>query len=52
MYVYGDKLCCTSSSIQKNLSKVSKLHYRIRVAVSKRTRFDLESVSLSYYVKT
>jgi hypothetical protein len=52
MYVYGDKLCCTSSSIQKKLSKVSKLHYRIQVAVSKRTRFDLQSVSLSYYVKT
>ena len=52
MYVYGEKLCCESSSIGKKLVKVSKLHYRIRVAVSKRTRFDLQSVSLSYYVKT
>lgn len=52
MYVYGEKLCCASSSIGKKLVKVSKLHYRIRVAVSKRTRFDLQSVSLSYYVKT
>jgi hypothetical protein len=52
MHVYGEKLCCASSSIRKRLVKVSKLHYRIRVAVSKRTRFDLESVSLSYYVTT
>ena len=52
MYVYGEKLCCATSSIVKKLVKVSKLHYRIRVAVSKRTRFDLQSVSLSYYVKT
>ena len=52
MYVYGEKLCCASSSIGKKLVKVSKLHYRIRVTVSKRTRFDLQSVSLSYYVKT
>lgn len=52
MHVYGEKLCCASSSIGKKLVKVSKLHYRIRVAVSKRTRFDLQSVSLSYYVKT
>jgi hypothetical protein len=50
MHVYGEKLCCASSSIRKRLVKVSKLHYRIRVAVSKRTRFDLQSVSLSYYV--
>ena len=52
MYVYGEKLCCATSSIGRKLVKVSKLHYRIRVAVSKRTRFDLQSVSLSYYVKT
>jgi len=52
MYVYGEKLCCSSSSIRKKLVKVSKLHYRIRVGVSKHTRFELESVSLSYYVKT
>ena len=52
MHVYGEKLCCASSSIEKKLVKVSKLHYRIQVAASKRTRFDLQSVSLSYYVKT
>jgi hypothetical protein len=52
MHVYGDKLCCSSSSIRKQLVKVSKLHYRIVVSVSKPTRFELQSVSLSYYVDT
>ena len=32
--------------------RVSKLRYRIVVSVSKQTRFDVLSVSLSYYVKT
>lgn len=52
LHVYGEKLCCASSSVRKKLVKVSKLHYRIRVAVSKRTRFEIQSVSLSYYVTT
>jgi hypothetical protein len=52
MRVYGTKLCCASSSIKTRLVKVSKLRYRIVVTVSKRARFDVLSVSLSYYVKT
>jgi hypothetical protein len=52
MHVYGDRPCCSSSTIRRRLVKVSKLHYRIVVSVSKRTRFDVRSVSLSYYVKT
>ena len=52
MHVYADKLCCSSSSIKRRLVKVTKLHYRIVVSVSKSTRFDVRSVSLSYYVKT
>ena len=51
MYVYADKLCCATSSIRKKLVKVTKLHYRIVVSVSKPTRLDVQSVSLSYYVK-
>ena len=52
MHVYGEKLCCSSSRIRKSLVAVSARHYRIVVAVSKPTRYDLRSVSLSYYVKT
>jgi hypothetical protein len=52
MHVYGEKLCCSSSSVKRGLVKVTKLHYRVRVVVSKQTQFDLQSVSLSYYVKT
>lgn len=52
MRVYGSKLCCPSSSIKTRLVRVSKLRYRIVVSVSKQTRFDVLSVSLSYYVKT
>ena len=51
MHVYADKLCCGTSSIRKRLVKVTKLHYRIVVAVSKPTELDVQSVSLSYYVK-
>jgi hypothetical protein len=52
MHVFGDKLCCPSSSIRRRLVRVSKLHYRIVVSVSKPTRFEVQSVSLSYYVET
>lgn len=52
MHVYAEKLCCSSSSIKKRLVKVTKLHYRIVVSVTKPTRLDVESVSLSYYVTT
>jgi hypothetical protein len=52
MRVYGDRLCCASSSITTKLVHVTKFRYRIVVSVSKRTRFDVLSVSLSYYVKT
>jgi hypothetical protein len=52
MHVYGDKLCCAHSRIRRRLVKVAKRHYRIVVSVAKRTRFDLRSVSLSYYVTT
>jgi hypothetical protein len=52
MTVYGDKLCCAHSRIRRRLVKVAKRHYRIVVSVAKRTRFDLRSVSLSYYVTT
>jgi hypothetical protein len=51
MHVYAEKLCCTTSSIRKKLVKVTKRHYRIVVSVSKPTRLDVQSVSLSYYVK-
>ena len=51
MHVYADKLCCANSSIRKRLVKVAKFHYRIVVSVSKPTRLDVQSVSLSYYVK-
>jgi hypothetical protein len=51
MHVYADKLCCKGSGIKKELVKVAKLHYRIVVTVMKPTRYDLQSVSLSYYVK-
>jgi hypothetical protein len=52
MRVYGDKLCCASSSIKTKLVRVTKLRYRIVVSVTKPTQFDVRSVSLSYYVKT
>jgi hypothetical protein len=50
MHVYGEKLCCARSSIKKRLVRVSKLHYRIVVSVAKPSRYDVQSVSLSYYV--
>ena len=52
MHVYGQKLCCASSTIKKRLIFVTARHYRIVVSVAKRTRYDVRSVSLSYYVKT
>jgi hypothetical protein len=51
MHVYANKLCCAHSVVKKSLVKVKKLHYRIVVTVSKQARYDLQSVSLSYYVK-
>ena len=51
MHVYADRLCCATSSIRKRLVKVTKLHYRIVVGVSRPTQLDIQSVSLSYYVK-
>jgi hypothetical protein len=52
MHVYADKLCCAHSLVRKSLVKVKKLHYRIVITVSKATRYDIQSVSLSYYVKS
>jgi hypothetical protein len=52
MHVYADKLCCSSSVVKKTLTHVEGQHYRIVVKVAKRARFDIRSVSLSYYVKT
>ena len=52
MHVYGNKLCCSSSVVKRTLVHVKNRHYRIVVKVSRRTRFDVRSVSLSYYVKT
>src|SRR5262245_23837329 len=52
MHVYADKLCCARSAIKKTLVKVEKLHYRIVITVSKPTSYDIQSVSLSYYVKS
>jgi hypothetical protein len=52
MHVYADKLCCAHSVIKKSLVKVKKHHYRIVITVSKATRYDIQSVSLSYYVKS
>jgi hypothetical protein len=52
MHVYGEKLCCSSSNIKRRLVRVSARHYRIVVSVSNPTRYDLRSVSLSYYVTT
>ena len=51
MHVYGDKLCCASSVVKKTLVRVKGLHYRIVIKVSRTTRYDVRSVSLSYYVK-
>ena len=51
MHVYGDKLCCSSSYIKKRLVPVEEHHYRIVVSVTNPTRYDVISVSLSYYVK-
>jgi hypothetical protein len=51
MHVYGDKLCCSSSVVKKTLVHIEGLHYRIVVKVSRRVRYDLRSVSLSYYVR-
>jgi hypothetical protein len=50
MHSYGERLCCSSSVIKKTLLHVEGRHYRIVVKVSRRTRYDLRSVSLSYYV--
>jgi hypothetical protein len=52
MHVYGNKLCCSSSTIKKRLAFIEEGHYRIVVSVTNPTRFDLRSVSLSYYVQT
>lgn len=52
MHVYGEKLCCSSSVVKRTLVHVKGRHYRIVVKVSRPTRFDLRSVSLSYYVNT
>jgi hypothetical protein len=51
MHVYADKLCCSSSVVKKTLIHVEGEHYRIVVKVSKRVRFDIRSVSVSFYVK-
>jgi hypothetical protein len=51
MHVYATKLCCSSSVVKKTLVYVEKHHYRIVIKVSRRARYDVRSVSLSYYVK-
>jgi hypothetical protein len=51
MHVYADKLCCSSSVVKKTLAHVEGHHYRIVIKVSRRTRYDVRSVSLSYYVR-
>ena len=51
MHVYGDKLCCSSSVVKKTLVHVEGRHYRIVIKVSRRVRYDVRSVSLSYYVR-
>jgi hypothetical protein len=51
MHVYGDKLCCSSSVVKKTLVHVEERHYRIVIKVSRRVRYDVRSVSLSYYVR-
>jgi hypothetical protein len=51
MHVYGAKLCCSSSVVKKTLVHVEKHHYRVVIKVSRRARYDVRSVSLSYYVK-
>jgi hypothetical protein len=52
MHVYGKKLCCSSSVVKRTLVHVDGRHYRIVVRVNRRVRFDVRSVSLSYYVRT
>ncbi len=52
MHVYANKLCCSSTYIKKRLVYVEPRHYRIVVSVTNPARYDLRSVSLSYYVKT
>jgi hypothetical protein len=52
MHVYGDRLCCSSSSVKKTLVRITRRHYRIVIKVSRRVRYDVRSVSLSYYVKS
>jgi hypothetical protein len=51
MHVYGEKLCCSSSVVKKTLVHVEGHHYRVVIKVSRRARYDVRSVSLSYYVK-
>jgi hypothetical protein len=51
MHVYGDKLCCSSSIVKKTLVHVEGHHYRVVIKVSRSVRYDVRSVSLSYYVK-
>jgi hypothetical protein len=52
MHVYGERICCSSSRVKKTLVHVEGRHYRIVVKVSGRARFDVRSVSMSYYVRT
>jgi len=50
MHVYADRLCCSSSVVKKTLVHVEGRHYRIVIKVSHKARYDVRSVSLSYYV--
>jgi hypothetical protein len=52
MHVFAQKLCCSGSSVKNTLVRLSTRHYRIVITVRLATRFDVRSVSLSYYVKT
>ena len=51
MHVYADRLCCSSSVVKKTLVHVEGRHYRIVIKVSRSVRYDVRSVSLSYYVR-
>jgi hypothetical protein len=51
MHVYGERLCCSSSVVKKTLVHVKGRHYRVVVKAARRVRYDVRSVSLSYYVQ-
>lgn len=52
MHVYSQTYCCSSSRVKKTLVHVEGRHYRIVIKASRPVRYDIRSVSLSYYVKS